>query len=70
MGRKISVKCPQCGGSNNFYEDELVSGVPRSDKNGKIVEEHPPVVVDENTLIKCEYCGYAVSCANATFSDD
>jgi hypothetical protein len=69
MVRKISVKCPHCNEINSFYESELVSGVPRSDKNGNVIEEHPPVVVDVNTLVKCEYCSYPVSCANATFSD-
>lgn len=65
--KTISVKCPNiqhCGYVNTFAEDELVSGISLKNDDGEVVEEHPPVVIDENTFVKCERCGYPISCAN------
>jgi len=66
--RTISVKCTNtqyCGYVNTFPEEELVSGMSIKDSEGKIVEEHPPVTVDDNTFIKCESCGYPIRCIDA-----
>ena len=71
MSRTISVKCTNtlyCGHVNVFQEDELIGEVPVIDENGKRLPP-PPVEVDENTVIKCEACGYPVSCEHATISD-
>lgn len=65
MNRRIEIKCQNCGAANSFNESDLVSGVPKKNINGKIVEEYPPVTVDENTLVGCENCGYPMSCKNA-----
>jgi len=61
MNRKIQITCPNCGKVNIVMEGELVSGMPIKDMNGNIVEEFPPVVVDDNTLVACEGCGYPMS---------
>ena len=66
--RTISVKCTNtqyCGHVNTFSEAELVSGMSVKNDEGKIVKEHLPVTVDENTFVKCERCGYPVHCADA-----
>jgi len=70
MSRTISVKCPNtiCAYVNTFDESELVGEVPLVDKDGAR-KEPPPVEVDENTFVKCEKCGYPISCADATISD-
>jgi len=70
MSRTISVKCPNvlCAHVNKFDESELVGEVPLVNKDGAR-QAPPPVEVDENTFVKCENCGYPVSCANATISD-
>jgi len=64
MNRKIEIKCSNCGALNTFRESELVSGVPKKNINGQIVQEYPPVTVDENTLVGCEKCKYPMSCKN------
>jgi len=69
MNRKIEVTCTNCHSVNCFSEGELISDVPTKDANGNVLEEHPPVTVDGNTLIACDVCGYPVNCANAKFSD-
>lgn len=72
MSRTISIKCPNiqhCGHVNVFPEDELISGMSIKDDDGRVVEVHPPVTVDENTFVQCESCGYPINCANATISD-
>lgn len=71
MSRTISVKCPNvrdCGKLNTFPESDLVGEVPLMDENGKRIDP-PAVEVDANTVIKCEFCGYPISCANARISD-
>lgn len=70
MSRHIKVKCPNymCNFENSFAESELVGEVPQVDKAGARVPP-PPVQVDENTFVKCEKCGYPISCANATISN-
>ena len=65
MSRKIEVKCSNCSATNTFNEADLISGVPKKDINGKIVEEFPPVVVDENTFVACERCRYPMNCKHA-----
>jgi hypothetical protein len=70
MSRTINVKCGHCNALNSFSESELVSGVPSTDKHGNVVEEHPPVQVDANTVVACDKCGYPMSCANATIVSD
>lgn len=65
MNRKIEVKCSNCGAINRINESDLISGVPIKNANGKIIEEFPPVTVDENTVVACEKCGYPMSCQDA-----
>lgn len=66
--RTIQITC-ECGHVNEFPESELISGMTIKDDQGRIVEEHPEVTIDENTFVQCEACGTPVSCANATISD-
>lgn len=70
MSRKINLKCPHCKHSQSLREDDLTSGVSLKNDAGKVVQDRAPVVVDENTFIACEKCGYPIQCseANATFS--
>lgn len=71
MSRTISVTCPNirdCGHLNVFKEDELVGEVPLMDEDGGRVPP-PEVVIDENTFVQCEKCGYPINCADATISD-
>ena len=63
---KIRVTCPNCSGVNEFDIEELVSEMSIKNDGGEIVEEHPEVEIDENTMIQCEHCRYPVSCANPT----
>ncbi len=65
MNRTIEIKCSNCGAINQIRESDLVSGVPIKDANGNVVEEHPPVTIDENTVVGCEKCRYPMSCKNA-----
>jgi ssDNA-binding Zn-finger/Zn-ribbon topoisomerase 1 len=65
MNRTIEIKCSNCGALNVIRESDLVSGVPIKDANGKVVEEHPPVTIDENTVVACDKCRYPMSCKNA-----
>ncbi len=70
--RIITVKClniVHCGHINQFPESELVSGMTMKDDQGAIIEEHPQVTIDENTFVKCEACGYPISCAHAVISN-
>ena len=73
MSRTISVTCTNsqqhCCHENVFREDELISGMSIKDDEGNIIEEHPPVEVDSRTFVKCEKCGYPISCADAIISD-
>ncbi len=69
MNRTIEVNCPQCGKKHTFVESELQSGMSIKDAEGRIIQEHPPVEVDENTFIQCEECGYPVRCNDAIISD-
>lgn len=65
MSRTIEIRCQNCGKLNKISESDLVSGVPTKDLNGNIIEEHPPVTIDDNTVVQCEHCRYPMSCANA-----
>ena len=69
----IKVTCTNaqqhCCHENVFNEDELISGIAIKNDDGRVIEEHPPVVIDENTFVKCEKCGYPMNCADATISD-
>ena len=68
MTRVISVRCSNkvhCGYLNTFREDDLVGEVPLVGKNGERVPP-PPVKIDANTFVKCENCGYPISCADAS----
>jgi hypothetical protein len=72
MSKTIEVKCSNtqhCGHVNIFSSDDLVSGMSIKDDEGRVVEEHPPVTVDKNTFVKCESCGYPISCGHARISD-
>jgi len=70
MSRTINVRCPNdyCGRLNQFVESDLVGEVPLVDDSGHRVPP-PPVTIDENTFVQCEYCDYPISCSNATISD-
>lgn len=63
---KIKVTCSNCSKDNEFEVEELVSGMPIKNDEGIVVEEHPEVEIDENTMIQCEHCRYPISCANPT----
>ncbi len=65
MNRKVEIKCPNCGAVNVINEADLVSGVPIKNANGDIIEEYPPVTIDENTVVACEKCRYPMSGTNA-----
>ena len=65
MSRKLEVKCSNCGKANVFDEGDLQSGVPKKDIRGRITEEFPAVIVDENTLVACDGCRYPMNCKNA-----
>ena len=74
MSRIISVKCPNirdCGHVNVFPESDLIGDVPLKVQGTEksIRLPPPPVVVDDNTFVKCEKCGYPINCADATISD-
>lgn len=73
MSRIIKITCTNvqqhCCHENVFNENELISGIAIKDDDGRVIEEHPPVVIDENTFVQCERCGYPINCANATISD-
>jgi hypothetical protein len=71
MSRIISIRCPNivhCGHINVFPESDLIGEVPLIDKEGARIPP-PPVEIDENTFVKCEKCGYPVSCEHAVISD-
>ncbi len=63
---KIRVRCLNCSQDNEFTIEELISDMSIKNDAGDIIEEHPEVEVDENTMIQCEYCKYPISCANPT----
>lgn len=67
MNRRIEIECSNCKKVNYVNESELVSGVPLKDIQGNVVEEHPPVTIDANTLVACDACRYPMSCENAKF---
>ena len=71
--KTISVKCPNiqhCGHVNTFTEDELISGISIKDDEERVVEEHPAVVIDENTFVKCEKCSYPIQCKQIITSEE
>ena len=65
MSKTFEIKCPHCGKVNTFDESDLVSGMSVKDDNGNIVQEHPPVEINENTFVRCEECGYPMGCSDA-----
>lgn len=72
MSRIISVTCQNtlhCNHVNVFPENELVGEVPLADASGNRLDP-PPVEIDEQTFVKCEKCGYPISCVDATISDE
>jgi len=73
MSRTIRITCTNaqqhCCHENVFSESELISGLSIKNDAGHVVEEHPPVEIDGNTVVQCERCGYPISCANAAISD-
>lgn len=72
MSRIISVECSNiqhCGHLNVFSEDELRGEVPLMASDGSRIDP-PPVEVDKNTFVKCEKCGYPISCADAVISNE
>ncbi len=65
MSRKMQMACPNCGKNNVVVEDELVSGISTRDINGNIIDEFPPVVIDDRTLVACSHCRYPMSAKDA-----
>lgn len=70
MSRIIRVSCPQsnCGIVNIFDERELIGEVPLVNKNGVRIPP-PQVKIDKNTFVKCEKCGYPISCKDALITE-
>jgi hypothetical protein len=73
MSRTIKLTCTNsqqhCCHENTFNESDLISGLAIKDDEGRVIEEHPAVEIDGNTVVACERCGYPINCANAIISD-
>jgi len=65
----MEVNCTHCGCKHIFSESELKSDMSIKNTDGEIIDENPPVEVNNNTFIQCENCNYPMCCANAIILD-